>query len=160
MYSVYGPGQALDNPYQGVLGIFLGNRMRGEPITIFGDGQQTRDFVYIGDIVEGWVRALDSPAAAGHAINLGSGRSLSINQLAEHAIRAVDGAPDKSKIVRAPARPGEQRSVQADVGKAKALLGWQPRTPFETGLAETLRWAREDFAAKPAAVRASGSAAR
>jgi UDP-glucose 4-epimerase len=160
MYSVYGPGQALDNPYQGVLGIFLGNRLRGEPITIFGDGQQTRDFVYIGDIVEGWVRALNTPATAGHVINLGSGRSLSINQLAEHAIRAVDGAPDASKIVRAPARPGEQRSVQADVSKARALMGWEPRTPFETGLAATLRWAREDFAATLAPARALRSAAR
>jgi UDP-glucose 4-epimerase len=159
MYSVYGPGQALDNPYQGVLGIFLGNRMRGEPITIFGDGEQTRDFVYIDDIVEGWVTALNTPATAGHSINLGSGRSTSINQLAEHAIRAVDGAPDPSKIVRAVARPGEQRSVQADVRKAKALMGWEPRTPFETGLAATLRWARGDFAAKPAAARGLGSAA-
>jgi UDP-glucose 4-epimerase len=140
MYSVYGPGQAVDNPYQGVLGIFLGNLMRGEPITIFGDGEQTRDFVYIGDIVEGWVRALNTPATAGHVINLGSGRSLSINQLAEAAAGAVGGA---SRIVRAPARPGEQRSVRADVSKAKALMGWEPKTPFETGLAETLRWARE-----------------
>jgi UDP-glucose 4-epimerase len=160
MYSVYGPGQALDNPYQGVLGIFLGNRMRGEPITIFGDGEQTRDFVYIDDIVDGWVRALNTPATAGQVMNLGSGRSLSINQLAEHAIRAVDGAPDTSKIVRSPARPGEQRSVQADVTRAKALMGWEPRTPFETGLAETLRWARGDFAAKSAAANASGGAGR
>jgi UDP-glucose 4-epimerase len=151
MYSVYGPGQALDNPYQGVLGIFLGNRMRGEPITIFGDGQQTRDFVFIDDIVNGWVMALNTPATAGHSINLGSGRSTSINQLAEHAIAAVDGAPDSSKIVRRPPRPGEQRSVQADVRKAKALMGWEPKVPFEKGLAETLRWARADFAAKPAA---------
>jgi UDP-glucose 4-epimerase len=159
MYSVYGPGQALDNPYQGVLGIFLGNRMRGEPITIFGDGEQTRDFVYIGDIVEGWVRALSTPATAGHVINLGSGRSTSINQLAEYATRAVDGAFDPAKIVRAPARPGEQRSVRADVSKAKALMGWEPRTPFETGLAETLRWARGDFAAKSVAARGLGSPA-
>jgi UDP-glucose 4-epimerase len=159
MYSVYGPGQALDNPYQGVLGIFLGNRMRGEPITIFGDGEQTRDFVYIGDIVEGWVRALNTPATAGHVINLGSGRSTSINQLAEYAIRAVDGALDPSKIVRAPARPGEQRSVQADVSKAKALMGWEPRMPFEAGLAETLRWARAEFAATAPATRGLGSAA-
>jgi nucleoside-diphosphate-sugar epimerase len=106
------------------------------------------------------MRALDTPATAGHVINLGSGRSLSINQLAEHAVRAVDGAPDASRIVRASARPGEQRSVQADVSKAKALMGWEPRTPFETGLAETVRWAREDFAAKGAATRAAGSAAR
>ena len=156
MYSVYGPGQALDNPYQGVLGIFLGNLMRGEPITIFGDGEQTRDFVYVGDIVEGWARALSTPATAGQAINLGSGRSLTINQLAEAAIRACGG---KGKITRAPGRPGEQRSVQADVSRAKALMGWEPRTAFETGLEETLRWAREELAAGPAA-RVSRSGAR
>jgi nucleoside-diphosphate-sugar epimerase len=62
--------------------------------------------------------------------------------------------------VRAAARPGEQRSVQADVRKAKALMGWEPRTSFETGLAETLRWARKDFAAKPVATGASGSGKR
>jgi UDP-glucose 4-epimerase len=155
MYSVYGPGQALDNPYQGVLGIFLGNVMRGEPITIFGDGEQTRDFVYIDDIVEGWVNALGAPATAGQAINLGSGRSLSINQLAEAAIAACGG---KGRIVRAPARPGEQRSVQADVGRARALMGWAPRTPFESGLEQTLRWARQEFATN-AAARLSRSAA-
>jgi UDP-glucose 4-epimerase len=151
MYSVYGPGQALDNPYQGVLGIFLGNLLRREPITIFGDGEQTRDFVYIADILEGWVRALDTPATAGQVINLGSGRSLSINQLAETAMNVVGGPAAASGIVRAPARPGEQRSVRADVNRAKALMGWEPRTAFETGLAETLRWAREEFAASPAA---------
>jgi UDP-glucose 4-epimerase len=148
MFSVYGPGQALDNPYQGVLGIFLGNLLRGEPITIFGDGEQTRDFVYIGDIVEGWARALDTPATAGRVINLGSGRSLSINQLAEAAIGVVGGT--SAKIVRAPARPGEQRSVRADVSQAQAIMGWETRTPFETGLAETIRWARAEHAASPA----------
>src|SRR5262249_42552987 len=55
MYNVYGPRQALDNPYQGVLGIFLGNLLRGEPLTIFGDGKQSRDFVYIDDVVDAWV---------------------------------------------------------------------------------------------------------
>jgi UDP-glucose 4-epimerase len=148
MYSVYGPGQALDNPYQGVLGIFLGNLLRGEPITIFGDGEQTRDFVYIDDVVEGWVRALDTPATKGRVINLGSGRSLSINGLAEAAARAFGGP---SRIVRAPTRPGEQRSVRADVAQAKALMGWEPRTPFEAGLEHTLRWARREHAAKAAA---------
>jgi UDP-glucose 4-epimerase len=151
MFSVYGPGQALDNPYQGVLGIFLGNLLRGEPITIFGDGEQTRDFVYIGDIVEGWVRALETPGTAGHVINLGSGRSLSINQLAEAAIDACGGAAGASGLIRGPSRPGEQRSVRADVSRAKAIMGWEPRTPFETGLAETVRWARQEHAASPEA---------
>ena len=79
MYNVYGPRQALNNPYQGVLGIFLGNLLRGEPITIFGDGEQSRDFIYISDIVDGWVGALKNPASYGKSINLGSGKRRSIN---------------------------------------------------------------------------------
>ncbi len=89
MFSVYGPGQPLDNPYQGVLGIFIGKVLRGEPITIFGSGEQTRDFVYIDDIVNGWALALQTPASHGAILNLGSGRSRSINQLAAEAIAAV-----------------------------------------------------------------------
>jgi UDP-glucose 4-epimerase len=143
MFSVYGPGQALDNPYQGVLGIFIGKLLRGEPISIFGDGEQTRDFVYIDDIVDGWVRALDNPAAGGGVFNLGSGRSLSINQLAEHAVAAFGHPPGRYKVIHAPARPGDQRRVQADIRRAQSILGWEPKTSFETGLAETVRQARE-----------------
>ncbi len=115
-----------------MLGIFSGNLLRGEPITIFGDGEQTRDFVFIDDIVEGWVRALHTPASAGGVFNLGSGRSLSINQLAQSVIAAF-GHPPGYKVIRAPARPGEQRTVQADIRRARAVLGWQPRTTFEDG---------------------------
>lgn len=143
MFSVFGPGQAVDNPYQGVLGIFLGNLMRGEPITIFGDGEQTRDFVYIDDIVDGWMRALNSEDSGG-VFNLGSGRSLSINELAAHTIAVFGRSRSDSRIVRAPGRPGEQRRVQADIGRAQSVLGWQPRTSFEAGLAATVRWARSE----------------
>ena len=110
MFSVYGPGQSFSNHYQGVLGIFAGNLLRGEPITIYGDGEQTRDFVFIGDIVEGWMRALHTPAAAGGVFNLGSGRSMSINALAHSAIAAFGHKPGGYKIARAAARPGEQRT--------------------------------------------------
>lgn len=147
MFSVYGPGQAFDNPYQGVLGIFLGNLMRGEPITIFGDGEQTRDFVFIGDVVEGWVKALTAPATAGAVINLGSGRSLSINELAARAIAAMGHKAGSYPVNRAPTRPGEQRRVQADISRAQALLGWRPGTTFEEGLAATVRWAKTEYAA-------------
>ena len=147
MFSVYGPGQSFSNPYQGVLGIFSGNLLRGEPITIFGDGDQTRDFVYIDDIVDAWVRALRTPASRGKIINLGSGRSLSINDLAKAVITAFGPQAGGHKIVRAPSRPGEQRSVRADIGLAKSVLGWEPHTSFEAGLAETVRWARQEFAA-------------
>jgi UDP-glucose 4-epimerase len=142
---VYGPGQALDNPYQGVLGIFLGNLLRGEPITIYGDGEQTRDFVYVDDIVEGWARTLGNPATYGLVINLGSGRSLSINELASRAVEAF-GARNQ-QIIRAPVRPGEQRNVCADIRRARSVLDWEPRTTFEAGLAETVKWARDEFAA-------------
>ena len=121
MFSVYGPGQSFSNPYQGVLGIFSGNLLRGEPITIFGDGDQTRDFVYIDDIVEGWVRALETPASRGQIINLGSGRSLSINELAQAVIAAFGQQAGGHRIVRAASRPGEQRSVRADIGLAKSF---------------------------------------
>ena len=106
MFSVYGPGQSYNNPYQGVLGIFSGNLLRGEPITIFGDGEQTRDFVYVDDIVDGWVRALNTPASGGGVFNLGSGRSTSINQLAADVIAAFGHPPGGYKIIRAPGPAG------------------------------------------------------
>jgi UDP-glucose 4-epimerase len=142
MFSVYGPGQALDNPYQGVLGIFIGRLIRGEPIIIFGDGQQTRDFVYIGDIVEGWMAALKNPQAAGGIFNLGSGRSTSIKDLANYAAAAFGHKPGAYDIRHAPNRPGEQLRVQADVSRARDVLAWEPRTSLEEGLAETVRQGR------------------
>ena len=156
MFSVYGPGQALDNPYQGVLGIFIGKILAGEPITIFGDGKQTRDFVYVDDIVEGWVRALGSASICNQVFNLGSGLSLSIRELAERAAAAFGHAPGTYPIFHAEARPGEQRRVQADISSARAVLGWEPRTSFEAGLAETIRQARCSSADGPAHSSAGG----
>lgn len=141
MYNVYGPRQALDNPYQGVLGIFLGNLLRGEPLTIFGDGDQSRDFVYIDDVVGAWVGALENPASYGGVFNLGSGRRLSINTLADHALAAFERTRSDGAVAYAPGRPGEQRHVEADVTRAREVLGWTPRVSFEAGLAETVRWA-------------------
>src|SRR5262249_38042625 len=114
MYNVYGPRQALNNPYQGVLGIFLGNLLRGEPITIFGDGNQSRDFVYIDDVVRAWTGALCNPASFGRVFNLGSGRRLSINDLAGSVLRATGHAVGEYPVIHKAARPGEQRHVEAD----------------------------------------------
>jgi UDP-glucose 4-epimerase len=140
MYNVYGPRQALNNPYQGVLGIFLGNLMRGEPITIFGDGEQSRDFIYIRDIVDAWAGALKNPASYGKSINLGSGKRLSINCVADAVLSAFERTRADHPVNYAPGRSGEQQHVEADVTLARQLLGWQPRVSFETGLAETLQW--------------------
>jgi len=140
MYNVYGPRQALNNPYQGVLVIFLGNLLRNEPITIFGDGEQSRDFIYIRDIVDGWVAALRNPESYGKSINLGSGKRLSINYLADAVLAAFERTRGIYPVNYAPGRSGEQRHVEADNTRARRLLGWQPRVSFEAGLAETVQW--------------------
>jgi len=141
MYNVFGPRQALDNPYQGVLGIFLGNLLRGEPLTIFGDGNQSRDFVYISDVVEAWAKALENPASHGGIFNLGSGQQLPINRLADYTLAAFGRSRADHPLVYQPARPGEQRYVEADIGRARAVLGWEPRVPFQEGLSRTAQWA-------------------
>lgn len=156
MYNVYGPRQALDNPYQGVLGIFIGNILRGEPITIFGDGQQSRDFIYIDDVVDAWVSALTNPEAYGRVFNLGSGRRLGIRQLADYAASAFGRSSGKTEIVHAPGRSGEQRHVEADITLAREVLHWQPRVPFDRGLEETVQWALS--AHRKATVRADAGA--
>jgi UDP-glucose 4-epimerase len=140
MYNVYGPRQALDNPYQGVLGIFLGNLLRKEPITIFGDGEQSRDFIYISDIVDAWVGALENPASYSKSINLGSGKRLSINYVADAVLSAFQCTRRDHPVNYAPSRSGEQRHVEADKTRAGQVLGWEPRVSFEAGLAETVRW--------------------
>jgi UDP-glucose 4-epimerase len=144
MYNVYGPRQALDNPYQGVLGIFLGNLLRGEPLTIFGDGEQSRDFVYIDDVVEAWVSAVERSATYGQVINLGSGCRMSINELADRALAAFGSNRLERSPQHRPGRPGEQRHVEADIAKARSILNWAPRTPFSEGLQSTVQWAAQD----------------
>ncbi len=136
MYNVYGPRQALDNPYQGVLGIFLGNLLRNEPITIFGDGEQSRDFIYIDDVVEA--------CSYGLVFNLGSGQRIGINHLADHALAAFKRSRLTHSLQYRPGRSGEQRHVEADISKARSLLGWVPQTPFARGLQSTIQWATRD----------------
>jgi UDP-glucose 4-epimerase len=148
MYNVYGPRQALDNPYQGVLGIFLGNLLRKEPITIFGDGEQSRDFIYIRGIVDAWVGALENPASYGQSINLGTGKRIAINYVADAVLSAFKRTRRDHRVNYAPARSGEQRHVEADNTRASQLLGWQPRVSFEAGLAETVRWSVAAMKAK------------
>jgi UDP-glucose 4-epimerase len=149
MYNVYGPRQALDNPYQGVLGIFLGNLLRGEPITIFGDGEQSRDFIYVTDIVEAWLSALENPASYGRVFNLGSGKRRSINDVAQTVLAAFDRKRGDHPVKHALARPGEQRHVEADTTRARTLLGWRPRVSFEDGVAQTVNYAKSLYQTQP-----------
>src|SRR5260370_7293171 len=132
MYNVYGQREALDNPYQGVLGIFLGNVIRGEPIAIFGDGEQTRDFIYISDVVNAWAGALENPASYGRIFNLGSGR-LSINQLADLVLAAFDRTRANHQVIYKPVLPADPRHPQADITKSRQILSAQPTVTLSRG---------------------------
>ena len=125
MFNVYGERQSLTNPYQGVLAIFVGNVLSGEPITIHSDGKQTRDFVYVGDVVDAWLRVLDEPTTAGAVYNVGSGRETSIASLAETVCAAAGTA---AELRPGPAQVGDVRRSAADVGLLERATGWTPGT--------------------------------
>jgi UDP-glucose 4-epimerase len=132
--NVYGPRQ---NPHgeAGVVAIFCARILDGKPITIFGDGKQTRDYVYVEDVVRANAAALERRLVGG--FNVGQGRETDVNVLANALLAA---APKKVDIVYAEARPGEQRRSVIDPAKLPQAAGWQARNPVEEGLARTFRW--------------------
>jgi UDP-glucose 4-epimerase len=139
--NVYGPRQ---DPHgeAGVVAIFCGRILDGRSLTIFGDGEQTRDYVFVGDVAEAtWLASTGKLPAPGRlnarGFNIGTGIGTSVNVLARALMRAADAAPT---VEYAPKRPGEQQTSFLDVQKAKTLLGWAPKTPLEDGLRETFRW--------------------
>jgi UDP-glucose 4-epimerase len=142
MFNVYGRRQRLDNPYQGVLGIFLGNMLRHETITIHGDGEQSRDFVHVEDVVRAWVAALDNPAAYDQVFNLGCGQGISMNRLVEDILNVGGFDRDGYPISYGPVRPGDQRHMVADIQRARDVLHWEPRISLAAGLESTLDWAK------------------
>jgi UDP-glucose 4-epimerase len=142
MFNVFGPRQSLENPYQGVLAIFLGNLLRGEPLTIHGDGRQTRDFVYVDDVVSAWMHVLDLRASFGRALNVGSGHETSINELADVLLGLFGESRDSRALHSGRAQQGDQRRSAADT-RALERLGWKARTTLADGMARTLAWASE-----------------
>jgi len=143
MFNVYGERQSLTNPYQGVLGIFLGHCLRNEPIRIFGDGLQSRDFVYAGDVADAWLAGLDTPLSAPLVANLGTATQTSINELWRMAIAACGEDPDAWDVSYHESRPGDQRHMRADIARAREALGWVPKTTLADGLRRTADWARD-----------------
>ncbi len=144
MFNVYGERQRLDNPYQGALGFFLGNVLSNKTVIIHSDGEQTRDFVYIQDVVDAWVNALDNPAAYQRVYNLGFGEAITINRLVD-AILAANGRSRADYPVQyGPLRPGDQRHMTADIQRIRTELKWQPQFPLAKGLTNTLAWAKQE----------------
>ena len=143
-FNVYGPRQALSNPYTGVGAIFSSRLLNGKPPVIYEDGAQTRDFVHVSDIVQANLLALESDAADYEAVNVGTGRPTSIHQLAE-MIRdrlGVDAEPE----ITGSFREGDIRHCYADIARARDLLGYEPRVRIEDGVEELVGWVRSQEA--------------
>jgi UDP-glucose 4-epimerase len=141
MFNVYGERQSLENPYQGVVSIFIANMLNEEPITIHSNGEQSRDFVHIQDVVNAWMSALDNDRTYGEVLNLGTGVRRSINELVDVTLAAFGHSRETYPVEYAPLRPGDQRHMVADITKAQRILGWQPRVNFAEGMQRTVRWA-------------------
>jgi UDP-glucose 4-epimerase len=142
MFNVYGVRQSLTNAYQGVFAIFIGNVLRGEPITIHSDGEQSRDFVHVSDVARAWVDVIHHTPTYGQVINLGTGSALTVNMLCDVVLKAFGHSRETYPVIYHPAQPGDMRQSAADISRAKALLGWSPKVDWDRGMAETIAWAR------------------
>jgi nucleoside-diphosphate-sugar epimerase len=143
-FNVFGPRQDPSSPYSGVISVFATALLERRPPTIYGDGEQTRDFTYVANVVDGALRACETPGIAGEIINVATGGRISLNELFEtmRRIVGVDLAP-----VYEEARTGDVRDSQADISRAKSLLGYEPVVSFEDGLRKTIEWYRTASAA-------------
>jgi dTDP-L-rhamnose 4-epimerase len=143
-FNVYGPGQALSNPYTGVAAIFASRLLNGRPPVIFEDGAQSRDFTHVSDIVSGILLALHSGAAPGHAINLGTGRPTTVAEVAQ-ALSSGMGL-DIEPVRNGQYRAGDIRHCFADATRAQELLGFEAKVEFDAGTAELAEWLRDQEA--------------
>ena len=143
-FNVYGPGQALSNPYTGVAAIFASRLLNRKAPVIFEDGEQSRDFTHVSDIVRGILLALESDRAPGHALNLGTGIPTSVARVAEvlSAGIGVDIEPER----RGQYRAGDIRHCFADLRRARELLGYRPQVAFEDGMAALVDWLEDQQA--------------
>jgi UDP-glucose 4-epimerase len=136
-FNVYGPHQRHD-PYGGVIPIFLRQLLRGEPLTVYGEGNQTRDFVSVHDVVRANLLAATTANVSG-AYNIGSGKAMSI-----HALARLMANENKFKIEYKPPRPGDSQDSVAGIAKAQAAFGYMPTVRLADGLAEYIAWAKAE----------------
>lgn len=138
-FNVFGPRQDPGSPYSGVISLFATALLAGRRPVIYGDGEQTRDFTYVANVVDGVLRACEAPRAAGEVINVATGTRISLNQLLRTMNRCV--GTDLAATYEAP-RAGDVRDSQADIRKARELLGYAPLVDLDEGLARTIAWCR------------------
>jgi UDP-glucose 4-epimerase len=138
-FNVFGPRQDPGSPYSGVISLFATALLAGKQPTIYGDGEQTRDFTYVANVVDGVLRACERPKAAGEVINVATGNRISLNEL----LRVMNGIVGTNlQAIYKEVRQGDVKDSQADITKARALLGYAPTVSFEEGLERTLDWCR------------------
>ncbi len=136
-FNVYGPGQALSNPYTGVLGVFVNRARQGKRLDLYEDGLIERDFVNVADVVNALIKA--SQAEFDGAINIGSGQSQTIMDLARKIIELSESSSTTS--VTGKGRLGDVRGLVADISRAREILGWEPKIGIDEGLKEYVGWA-------------------
>ena len=134
-FNVFGPRQDAKSPYSGVIALFIAALVQGRTPTIYGDGLQSRDFVYVENVVQALMRAADAPAASGNVYNIGNGSSTTVLDLVA-ALNQLLGT--HIKPVHAPPRAGDVRFSQADISRARRDLGYEPKVSFVEGLRRTL----------------------
>jgi UDP-N-acetylglucosamine/UDP-N-acetyl-alpha-D-glucosaminouronate 4-epimerase len=138
-FNVFGPRQDPSSPYSGVISVFATALLDSRSPRIYGDGEQTRDFTYVANVVDGVLRACEAPQASGEIINVATGGRISLNQLF-YVMRDVVGGQVEPTYDEP--RKGDVRDSQADISKAKALLAYQPSVSFEEGISRTIEWYR------------------
>jgi dTDP-L-rhamnose 4-epimerase len=143
-FNAYGPRQALSNPYTGVCAIFSSRLLNEQRPMVFEDGEQTRDFVHVSDIVQANLRALETERADYQTVNVGTGRPTSVRQVARLLAKGL--GKDLEPELTAKYREGDIRHCVADISRARTLLGYEPQMPLERGLAELLAWLKEQDA--------------
>jgi len=146
LQNVYGPGQSLLNSYTGILALFSRLAVLNKQIDLYEDGQAFRDFVYIGDVVQALVRALDAPPTRRRIVDIGSGKGTTLESAAEIIATKANAPPP---IISGQFREGDVRAASCDITAAKAEIGYQPTHTLEVGLTELLRWVRTELVAAP-----------
>jgi UDP-glucose 4-epimerase len=145
-FNVYGPRQSPHSEYAAVIPRFIAALLAGQPLDIHGDGKQSRDFVFVSDVVAACLAAAETDTPAGNVFNVGSGRSVTVLDLAQRLQGYFPGAPAPQ---HGPARPGDIQSSAADLTRSRRALGYRPRVDLQEGLAATVEWLKRRSDAAP-----------
>jgi dTDP-L-rhamnose 4-epimerase len=145
LFNVFGPGQALSNPYTGVLAIFASRLLNGEAPVVFEDGEQRRDFVHAEDVARAFLLALERPGIGGGIYNIASGQNRSILEIAQALAEAM-GRPEIVAEPSGKGRAGDIRHCFADISRARAELGFDPQHDFAASLGPMVDWVRRQRA--------------